>query len=58
MLFYEIIDNILKQLSIRFNDTDRLIYLQLADVTTFKDYSCKFPTCVFDSLKKHVLKFL
>lgn len=52
ILFYEVIDNILMQLSIRFNDTDRLIYLQLADVSKFKDYAGKFPTCALDNLKK------
>lgn len=52
ILFYEIIDNILMQLSIRFNDTDKLIYLQLADVTKFKDYSCNFPTSALENLKK------
>jgi hypothetical protein len=51
-LFYEIIDGILMQLNIRFNDTNRLIYLQLADVSKFKDYSGKFPTCALDNLKK------
>lgn len=54
IVFYEIIDNILMQLSIRFNDTDKLIYLQLADVTKFKDYSCKFPTSAFENLKKNI----
>lgn len=29
ILFYEIIDNILMQLSSRFTNTDRLVYLQL-----------------------------
>lgn len=37
ILFFEIIDNILKQLSVRFNDADKLLFLQLADVTKFKD---------------------
>jgi len=52
ILFYEIIDNILMQLSVRFKDTDRLIFLQLADVTKFKDYCSIFPTCALNNLIK------
>lgn len=51
VLFYEIIDNILMQLSVRFNDTEKLIFLQLADVSKFKDYCVVFPTIAFDNLK-------
>jgi len=40
------------QLSVRFNDTDRLILLQLADVTKFKDYCNIFPTCALNNLFK------
>lgn len=39
MLFYEIIDNIIMQLDTRFRDTDKLQFLQLGDVTKFKEYS-------------------
>lgn len=52
ILFFEIIDSILMQLSTRFNDTDRLLFLQLADVSKFKEYSNQFPISAFNNLKK------
>lgn len=52
IVFYEIIDNILMQLSVRFNDTDRLIFLQLAYFSKFKDYHSTFPKCALDNLIK------
>ncbi|CAI6360376.1 unnamed protein product [Macrosiphum euphorbiae] len=51
ILFFEIIDNILMQLNIRFQDTDKLLFLQLADVTKFEQYSSKFPENAFNDLK-------
>lgn len=39
------------QLSVRFNDADKLIFLQLADVSKFKDYHTKFPTCALNNIK-------
>jgi len=50
-LFFEIIDNILMQLNIRFQDTKKLLFLQLADVTKFKQYSSQFPENAFNDLK-------
>jgi len=52
ILFYDIIDSILMQLSVIFNDTNRLIFLQLADVSKFKDYCGIFATCVLNNLFK------
>lgn len=52
ILFYEIIDSILMQLRTRFNDTDRLLFLQLADVSKFKEYSNQFPIIAFKNLKR------
>lgn len=51
MLFFEIIDNILMQLNIRFQDSNKLLFLQLADVTKFKQYSSQFPENAFNELK-------
>lgn len=51
MLFYEIIDTIIMQLNVRFNDIDKLQFLQLGDVTKFKEYSVKFPKSGLNSLK-------
>ncbi|KAL4143908.1 hypothetical protein QTP88_006162 [Uroleucon formosanum] len=51
ILFYEIIDNILMQLNTRFQDTNKLFFLQLADVTKFKEYSCTFPVNALNNLK-------
>ncbi|KAL4154561.1 hypothetical protein QTP88_000418 [Uroleucon formosanum] len=51
ILFYEIIDNILMQLNTRFQDTNKLLFLQLADVTKFKVYSCTFPVNALNNLK-------
>jgi len=50
-LFFEIIDNILMQLNIRFQGTNKLHFLQLADVTKFKQYSSQFPENAFNDLK-------
>ncbi|KAL4112793.1 hypothetical protein QTP88_016522 [Uroleucon formosanum] len=51
ILFYEIIDNILMQLNTRFQDTNKLLFLQLADVTKFKEYSFTFPVNALNNLK-------
>ncbi|KAL4153064.1 hypothetical protein QTP88_000897 [Uroleucon formosanum] len=51
ILFYEIIDNILMQLNTRFQDTNKLLFLRLADVTKFKEYSCTFPVNALNNLK-------
>ncbi|KAL4127519.1 hypothetical protein QTP88_011686 [Uroleucon formosanum] len=51
ILFYEIIDNILMQLNTKFQDTNKLLFLQLADVTKFKEYSCTFPVNALNNLK-------
>jgi len=51
ILFYEIIDNILMQLNTRFQDTNKLLFLQLADVTKFKEYSNRFPVNALNNLK-------
>ncbi|KAL4152679.1 hypothetical protein QTP88_000512 [Uroleucon formosanum] len=51
ILFYEIIDNILMQLNTRFQDTNKLLFLQLADVTKFKEYFCTFPVNALNNLK-------
>ncbi|KAE9523127.1 hypothetical protein AGLY_016468, partial [Aphis glycines] len=51
MLFYEIIDNIIMQLNTRFSDTDKLKFLQLGDVTKFKEYSTTFPDSGLNCLK-------
>jgi len=50
-LFYEIIDNILMQLNTRFQDTNKLLFIQLADTTKFKEFSCKFPKNALNNLK-------
>jgi hypothetical protein len=39
------------QLNTRFQDTNKLLFLQLADVTKFKEYSCKFPENALNNLK-------
>ncbi|KAL4112692.1 hypothetical protein QTP88_016434 [Uroleucon formosanum] len=51
ILFYEIIDNILMQLNTRFQGTNKLLFLQLVDVTKFKEYSCTFPVNALNNLK-------
>jgi len=50
-LFFEIIDNVLMQLNIRYNEINKLHFLQLADVTKFKQYSSQFPENAFNDLK-------
>jgi len=39
------------QLNIRFQDTNKLLFLQLPDVTQFKQFSSKFPKNAFNNLK-------
>uniref|UniRef100_A0A2S2PGV1 Zinc finger MYM-type protein 1 n=1 Tax=Schizaphis graminum TaxID=13262 RepID=A0A2S2PGV1_SCHGA len=51
ILFYEIIDNILMQLYTRFENISKLLFLQLADVTQFREYSFKFPENALNNLK-------
>ncbi|XP_050060818.1 zinc finger MYM-type protein 1-like [Aphis gossypii] len=51
ILFYEIIDNILMQLNTRFQDTNKLLFIKLADTTKFKEFSCKFPKNALNNLK-------
>lgn len=50
ILFFEIIDNILMQITTRFQNSNKLIFLQLADVTKFKYYCNKFPDDAFKNL--------
>jgi len=50
ILYYEIIDNILMQLNTRFNNTDRLLFLQLTDASKFKNYCNQFQKCALDNL--------
>jgi len=52
ILFFEIIDNILMQITTRFKNSNKLIFLQLADVTKFitKYYCNKFPDDAFKNL--------
>lgn len=51
MLFQEIVDNIIMQLKIRFNDTHKLLFLQLGDVTKCREYSSNIPYSGLNSLK-------
>jgi hypothetical protein len=51
ILIYVIIYNILMQLNTRFQDTNKLLFLQLADVTKFKEYSNRFPVNALNNLK-------
>jgi hypothetical protein len=39
------------QLNTRFSDTDKLKFLQLGDVSKFKEYSSKFPESGLNCLK-------
>ncbi|KAL4141563.1 hypothetical protein QTP88_004184 [Uroleucon formosanum] len=39
------------QLNTRFQDTNKLLFLRLADVTKFKEYSCTFPVNALNNLK-------
>jgi len=50
VLYYEILDNILHQIITRLQNTDKLIFLQLADVSKFKYYSTNFPVNAFENL--------
>ena len=47
LLFYEILDHILMEMEVRFQDCERLQFLCLADITKFGNYALNFP---FDAL--------
>jgi len=49
-LNYKTLDNILLQITTRFQNTNKLIFLQLADVSKFKYYSNVFPENAFENL--------
>jgi len=49
-LNYKILDNILLPITTRFQNTNKLIFLQLADVSKFKYYSNVFPENAFENL--------
>ncbi|XP_045480673.1 zinc finger MYM-type protein 1-like [Harmonia axyridis] len=50
--FYEIIENIVSQLDIRFADMSELLYFSLVDSSKFKAYTSNFPTVSVDHLTK------
>ncbi|KAJ4430895.1 hypothetical protein ANN_19486 [Periplaneta americana] len=49
-LYFEILDNILTQLESRFQNYEKLKFLELGDTTRFSIYSQHFPTEALDSL--------
>lgn len=49
-LFYEIIDNIIQQITDRFADNDKLLFLGLLEQTRFEEYSKIFPNKMFNNL--------
>lgn len=50
-LYFEILENILVQIITRFQNTNKLLFLQLADVPKFKCYTTLFPKSAFKNLK-------
>lgn len=50
ILFYEVIDNIVTQIEVRFADMSQILYFSLADSSKFKDYSKTFPTDLVSNL--------
>ncbi|KAJ4446356.1 hypothetical protein ANN_13052 [Periplaneta americana] len=53
ILYYEIIDNILMQMNIRFQDINKLKFVALIDTSKFEVYSKKFPNSELNSLHEH-----
>lgn len=51
-LFFQIIDHILMEMQIRFQDCDKLKFVCLADTTKFGAYSLSFPSDAFENLLK------
>ena len=49
-VYFEILDNILTQLEVRFSNYEKLQFLKLGDTTQFLKYSTNFPTDALDSL--------
>lgn len=50
-LYFEIFDNILVQINTRFQNNNKLIFLQLGDVSKFESYSRLFPQISLDNLE-------
>lgn len=50
VLFYEILDHILMEMDIRFQDCDKLQFLSLGDPTKFEQYNLCFPSSAFETL--------
>lgn len=59
-LHNEIIDTIVSQMEVRFNDLEELQFIELIDSKKFKSFKKKFPESLFESLKltyKNVFHF-
>ena len=54
-LFFEIIDHILMEMDVRFQDCDKLKFVCLADTTKFETYSLSFPSGAFENLLPSIL---
>lgn len=50
LLYYKVIDTVQLQLTTRFQNTSKLLFLQLADVTKFRQYSSQFPENYFNNI--------
>lgn len=50
-LFYEILDIVIMEIDVRFQDVTKLQFLSLGDSTKFEYFSKKFPTDALESLK-------
>lgn len=50
VLFYEVIDNIIQQIEVRFEDMSQVMFFSLADSSKFKEYSQQFPFDLITSL--------
>lgn len=57
-LYYEILDNILMQLEVRFKDLGQLNYFSLADSSKFHDFSTNFPYDLVNNVTKSFDKVL
>lgn len=50
MLYYEVFDNIINQISQRFTDTSNLLFLSLFNQTRLEEFNTTFPMEIFDNL--------
>lgn len=51
-IYFEILDNVLAQMEVRFKDTEQLEFMKLIDKSKFEQYKKSFPEALFSNFSK------